>query len=82
MLSSRKRAERRARLQLHAFVDRVLAKTGAPPWVAKRAQALIEAKARVDGMRPMIDGSVVVRIVLPAATLRQVWDVAGVPWRR
>lgn len=80
VLSSRRRAVQRAKRMLHAFVDAQLEDVHADPWTASRLHAVVRQHAKVIGIRPLVDGASVAKLVVPARVLRRVSGIEGVAW--
>jgi hypothetical protein len=80
--SARTDGRRRALRALHGWADDALARVRATPREAQRVHAALEAAARVDGVRPLVDAGAVVVLAVDPAALRAACDREGLPWAR
>ncbi|MFW6197444.1 MAG: hypothetical protein ACOC5B_01135 [Myxococcota bacterium] len=80
--TARQSGEQRARDALHRWVDDALARVWARPHVATAAHRVIRQKARVLGVRPLVEGAAVVLMGVPVPSLREAAPVEDVPWAR
>lgn len=80
VLSSRRRAMQRAKAMLHEYVDAQLERVRADPRAATRLHAVVRRHAEVVGIRPLMDGASVAKLVVPADALRRVSRMRGVAW--
>lgn len=80
--SARTAGRARALTALHAWVDDALASARVGPRQAQAAHAAIDSEARVDGVRPLVDGAAVVLVSVPVRALRDACPRGGLPWSR
>lgn len=79
---ARRSARSRALEALHAWLDRTLGPLRADPRAAQAAHEAIDESARVEGVRPLVDGGAVAVVVVPLSALREACAVEGAPWMR
>ena len=80
-LTARRIGEQRGRDSLHVFVDASAAQIHLAPSVLSALHGAIDREARVAAIRPRVDGSANVRVVIALARLRAITgDVRGLPW--
>jgi hypothetical protein len=80
--SARHSGRLRAIAAIHAWADDALARVRADPRIAQAVHTAIDASARVEGVRPLVDGGAVVVVTVPLEALRTACRVRGVPWAR
>lgn len=80
--SARTAGRARALSALHAWVDDALAAARVGPREAQAAHAAIDSEARVDAVRPLVDGAAVVVVSVPVRALRDACTRGGLPWSR
>ena len=86
-LAARQRAARgaalaAARVALRDFVDRHLAAARLSPAATAQVHRALGRGIGVVGTRPLVDGSAIVVVAVPAARLRSASPVMGAPWQR
>jgi uncharacterized protein (DUF2236 family) len=80
--SARTAGRARALGALHAWVDDALASARVGPREAQAAHAAVDREARVDGVRPLVDGAAAVVVSVPVRALRDACPRGGLPWSR
>jgi hypothetical protein len=78
--SARRAGRARAIAALHGWLDEALSAARVGPREAVAAHAAVDRHARVEAVRPRVDGAAVVVVTLPLSVLREACPSASAPW--